>query len=130
MTKQYPSNLTKEQWELIADLFPEAKTGGRPRTVAVYTIVNAIFYVLCEGCTWRGKPGDFPPWSTVYGYFRAWRKDGTWLKVHDKIYQWMRVAVGREPSPREAAVDSQSVETATMINQDVGARCWKKDTRT
>jgi putative transposase len=120
MTKAYPSNLTWEQWELIVDLFPEAKPGGRPRNVAIYAVVNAILYVLCQGCTWRGLPGDFPPWQTVYGYFRSWGQDGTWLKVHDKLYQWTRVTAGRHPSPSEAAVDSQSVETATMISHDVG----------
>ncbi len=61
--------------------------------------------------------------STAIG---AWRKDGTWLKVHDKLYQWVRVAAGRDPSPSEAAVDSQSVETATMISQDVGYDAGKK----
>jgi putative transposase len=120
MTKAYPNDLTWEQWELIADLFPEAKSGGRPRTTALYAVMNAILYVLCQGCTWRALPRDFPAWSTVYGYFRAWSKDGTWLKVHDKLYQWVRVAAGREPSPSEAAVDSQSVETATMISSAVG----------
>ncbi|MEH2142165.1 transposase [Nostoc sp.] len=65
-----------------------------------------------EGYTWRGLPGDFPPWQTVYGYFWRWSKDGTWLKIHDKLYQWVRVAAGREPSPSQAVVDSQSVETA------------------
>ena len=103
MTKAYPSNLTWEQWELIADLFPQAKPGGRPRELALFTVVNAILYVLCSGCTWRALPGDFPAWSTVYGYFRQWRKDGTWLKVHDQLYYWVRVAAGREPSPSEAA---------------------------
>ena len=126
MTKAYPSNLTWEQWELIAELFPEAKTGGRPRTVCMYAVINAILYVLCQGCTWRALPGDFPAWSTVYGYFRTWRKDGTWLKVHDKVYQWVRVAAGREPSPSEAAVDSQSVETASMISHEVGYDAGKK----
>ena len=61
-----------------------------------------------------------PPWSTVYGYFRRWGKDRTWLQVHDKVYQWVRVAANREPSPWEAAFDGQSVETATMICTDVG----------
>lgn len=120
MTKAYPSNLTWEQWELIAELFPSAKPGGRPRTIAMYAVVNAIFYVLSEGCTWRGLPGDFPCWSTVYGYFRSWRTDGTWVKIHDQLYRWVRVSDGREPSPSEAVVDSQSVETATMISLDVG----------
>ncbi len=126
MTKSYPNDLTWEQWELIADLFPEAKSGGRPRTRAMYAVMNAILYLLCQGCTWRALPGDFPAWSTVYGYFRAWREDGTWLKVHDKLYQWVRVVAGREPSPSEAAVDSQSVETATMISQAVGYDAGKK----
>jgi transposase len=126
MTKAYPNDLTAEQWELIAEMFPAAKTGGRPRTTAIYAVINAILYVLCQGCTWRALPGDFPPWSTVYGYFRRWQKDGTWLKIHDKLYQWVRVAAGREATPSEAAVDSQSVETATMIHQDVGYDAGKQ----
>ncbi len=126
MTKAYPSDLTWEQWLLIEDLFPEPLSGGRPRTVAIYAVVNAILYVLCQGCTWRGLPGDFPAWSTVYGYFRKWREDGTWLKIHDKLYQWVRVSAGREPSPSEVAVDSQSVETATMIYKEVGYDSGKK----
>lgn len=120
MTKAYPSNLTWQQWELIADLFPNAKKGGQTRTIATYVVLNAILYVLCEGCTWRGLPGDFPAWSTVYGYFWRWSKDGTWLQVDDKLYQWVRVASGRSPSPSEVAVDSQSVATATMVAIDVG----------
>ena len=121
MTKNYPSNLTWEEWELIPQLFPEAKPGGRPRTTrCMYPVVNAILYVLCQGCTWRALPGDLPPWSTVYGYFRRQGTDLTWLQVHEKLYEWVRVAASREPSPWEAAFDSQSVETATMICTDVG----------
>lgn len=118
--------MTWEQWELIADLFPKEKPGGRPRKLALFAVVNAILYVLCQGCTWRDLPDDFPAWSTVYGYFWRWSKDGTWLKVHDQLYQWVRVDAGREPSPSEAAVDSQSVETATMISIDVGYDAGKK----
>ena len=124
MSKAYPS--LDMEWELIAEEFPSAKSPGRPRSVAIYAVVNAILYVLCQGCIWRGLPGDFPPWQTVYGYFWRWSQDGTWLKIHDKLYQWVRVAAGREPSPSEAAVDSQSVETATMISQDVGYDAGKK----
>ena len=126
MTKPYPSNLTWEQWELIADLFPAPKPDGRPRSVALFTVVNAILYLLCSRCAWRYLPGDFPPWSTVYGYFWRWSKDGTWLKIHDKLYQWTRVAAERDPSPSEVAVDSQSVETATMVSIEVGYDAGKK----
>lgn len=106
--------------------FQKLAPGGRPRTVALFAVVNAILYVLCQGCTWRALPGDFPAWSTVYSYFRQWQKDGTWLQVHDKLYQWVRVSAGRDPSPSEAAVDSQSVEIATMISLDVGYDAGKK----
>ena len=126
MTKTYPNNLTWEQWELIADLFPKAKSGGRPRNVSIYSVVNAILYVLCQGCTWRALPRDFPAWQTVYGYFRKWQKDDTWLMIHDKLYQWVRVSADRALSPSQAAVDSQSVETATMISQEVGYDAGKK----
>ncbi|NRB08209.1 MAG: transposase [Richelia sp.] len=89
MTKNYPSKLTWEQWELIP-LFPEAKPGGRSRTTTcMYAVVNAILYVLCQGCTWQALAGDLPPCSRVYGYFRRWRKDHTWPQVHDKLYQRM-----------------------------------------
>ncbi|MEP0879288.1 transposase [Funiculus sociatus GB2-M2] len=103
MTKAYPSNLTWEQWELIADLFPPAKPGGRKRSVSLLAVVNAILYVLCQGCTWRALLGDFPASSTVYGYFWRWSQDGTWLKIQDQLYQWVRAAPGREPSPSEVA---------------------------
>jgi putative transposase len=97
------------EWELIVEELPSAKSGGLPRSVAIYAVVNAILYVLCQGCTWRGLPGDFPPWQTVYGYFWRWSQDGKWLKIHDKLYQWVRVAAGRESSPSEATVHGSTL---------------------
>ena len=85
MSKAYPSNLTREQYELLSDLLPPAKPGGRPRTVDMWKVLNAIFYVLCGGVQWRALPGDFPPWQTVYTYFRNWRKDGTWYYVDGEV---------------------------------------------
>ncbi|WP_204139911.1 transposase, partial [Halomicronema sp. CCY15110] len=76
MVKEYPSDLPRDQFDLLSDLLPPAKPGGRPRTVDVHAVLNAILYVLVEGVRWRALPGDFPPWQTVYTYFRNWRKDG------------------------------------------------------
>lgn len=87
MSKSYPSNLTAEQWELLASLIPAAKPGGRPRQVDMWEVFNAIFYVLCEGCRWRALPGDFPNWQTVYTYFRNWRKA---RHVEDSMWQTLR----------------------------------------
>lgn len=120
MTKAYSSNLTQAQFELIEPLLPAAKPGGRPRSVCLWSILNGILYVVVDGCKWRDLPGDLPPWQTVYTYFRNWRKDGTWRAIHTRVRGWTRVAAGRHESPSEVIIDSQSVATATMVNQAVG----------
>jgi len=74
-------------------------------------ILNGIFYVLRGGCQWRLLPREYGPWSTTYAYFRAWRRDGTWKQIHDALYERLRRAVGREPPPSAAIIDSQSVKT-------------------
>lgn len=120
MSKAYPSNLTPAQLELLNELVPPAKSGGRPREVDMWAVLNAIFYVLCEGCRWRALPGDFPAWQTVYTYFRNWCRDGTWVRIHDRLREWVRVDQDREASPSEAIIDSQSVKSAAMVSKEVG----------
>jgi putative transposase len=109
--KPYPSDLTDAQWEELAPLIPPAKPGGHPRTVDMREVINGILYVLRSGCTWRMMPHDFPPWSTAWGFFRRWRKDGTWERIHDALRPRVREAAGREPTPSAAIIDSQSVKT-------------------
>ena len=72
--KSYPSNLTTEQWIFIAPYLPVAKSGGRPRSTNLQAVLNAIFYVLCSGCSWRMLPGDVPAWQTVYSYTARTRR--------------------------------------------------------
>ena len=109
--KTYPSDLTDEQWELLSPLLPAAKPGGRPRTVELREILNAILYVLRTGCAWRMLPHDLPPWQTVYKYFRGLSEDGTWERVHDAMRPNVREGEGRSAMPTAAVIDSQSVKT-------------------
>ena len=109
--KPYPSDLTDEQWDVLASLPPSAKTGGRPRTVDLREVVNGIVYVLRNGCMWRAMPHDLPPWGTVWWYFREWRQDGTWERVHEALRPKVRKAEGSNPTPSAAIIDSQSVKT-------------------
>lgn len=120
MSPSYPSNLTHDQWELLESLIPNAKPGGRPRTVDMQAVINAILYILCAGCAWRMLPSDFPCWKTVYHYFRTWRIDGTWERISRKLHQWVRVGQDRHPSPSAAILDSQSVKTATPAAIEIG----------
>jgi putative transposase len=110
--KSYPTDLTDPQWDLIRPLLPEAKPGGRPRSVDLRAVLDGIFYVVRGGVPWRMLPHDLPPWGTVHFYYRKWRLDGTWAKVLDALRARLRHADGRHKSPSAAVVDSQSVRTA------------------
>ena len=101
-TKLYPSDLTDGQWQLIEPLLPKAKLGGRPRTVDLRRVVHGILYLTRSGCSWRMLPRDFGPWSTVYDYFRKYRRDGTWKRIHDALHIQVRLEAGRQASPSAA----------------------------
>jgi transposase len=122
----YASDVTDREWALIAPLLPTARTGGRPRTTCLRRVVNAIFYVLQAGCQWRMLPRDFPPRSTVYGYFRAWIAAGVWAHVHDVLYRRTRELEGRDESPTAAIIDSQSVRTSAEAREMVGYDAGKR----
>ena len=113
--RSYPSDLTEAQWRVLEPLLPAAKPGGRPRSVALREVVDAILYVSRNGATWRALPHDFPPWRTVYHYFRAWARDGTLARLHNGLRERVRQADGRRRTPSAAIVDSQSVRGAETV---------------
>jgi putative transposase len=110
----YPTDLTNRQWNCIKDLIPPAKTGGRPRTVDPRQVINAIFYVVVGGIQWRMLPKDYPTWKTVYHYFRTWRDDGTWRRIHDTLRAAVRRKAGRHKHPTAGCLDSQSVKSVQI----------------
>lgn len=107
----YPSDLTDAQWRLIEKRIPAVKPGGRPRSVDVREVVNGILYLVRTGCSWRQLPHDFPPWSTVHYYYRCFRLNGVWSKIHDALRDKVRAADKRKRSPSAAILDSQTVKT-------------------
>jgi putative transposase len=107
----YPSDLTDAQWRLIERRIPPARPGGRHRSVNMREVVNGIMYLARTGCSWRQLPHDFPPWGTVHYYYRCFRLDGSWQKIHDALRAKVRVADGRKISPSAAIIDSQTVKT-------------------
>lgn len=122
----YASSVTEREWTLILPLLPGAKPGGRPRRTCLRRVMDAIFYLLQTGCQWRMPPRDFPPRSTVYGYFRRWREDGAWAQVHDALYRRCRDLEGREESPTSAIIDSQSAKTSAEARDMVGFDAGKR----
>ncbi len=109
--RAYPTDLTDAQWAILEPLVPPPKPGGRPAHHPRREIVNAMLYVLRGGIAWRLLPHEFPPWQTVYDYFRLWRIDGTWEQINAALRERVRIRVGREPTPSAAILDSQSVKT-------------------
>lgn len=108
----YPSDLTDHHWAILEPLLPPAKPGGRSRTTDLRQVINAILYVDRTGGQWRALPHDFPPWSTVWSYFRTWRNDGTWERLHTTLREQTRLSQGRKATPSAAIIDSQSVKTS------------------
>ncbi len=96
---------------MLAPLVPAPKPGGRPAAHPRREIVDAILYVLRGGGAWRLLPHDFPPWQTVYHYFRCWRLDGTWERINTALRERVRIRAGRDPQPSAAILDSQSAKT-------------------
>ena len=111
MRKTYRTDLSDAEWSYIEPHIPTPKAPGRPRVHPLREILDAIFYMLRSGCAWRLLPHDFPPWKTVHHYFRTWRIDGTWERMHAALRERLRIRMKREPQPSAGIVDSQSVKT-------------------
>jgi putative transposase len=118
---RYPTDLSDDEWHCISPHLPKHACRGRPRLHGLRPILDAaVFYVLKSGCPWRMLPREFPPWKTVYDWFRRWRIDGTWERLNAALRERLRVRSGRNPEPSAAIVDSQTVKTTGVGGTERG----------
>lgn len=112
LRKSYPSDLLDGEWEKIRKHFEiDYSRGERPLKHEKRELLNAIFYVLRTGCQWRYLPQEFPPWKTVYTYFKKWKDQNLFEEVNDYLRKSLRILLGRNEEPTAAIIDSQSVKT-------------------
>ncbi len=124
----YPSNMNDKEWDLIKHHFTYGKYGNR----SLYEkkdLVNAIFYVVKSGCQWRMLPHDFPPWKSVYSFYKRAKDKGIWEKMMNDLVQKSRLKMGRSLNPSYSLIDSQSVKT-TDAAEFRGIDGGKKNQRT
>jgi len=127
LSQQYPSDMSDAQWELLAPWFEHQPSQPGPEpTICRRRIVNAIFYVLREGCRWRSLPHDYPDWQLVYGYFRLWQQQGVFAHVYETLHRAERERQGRDPHPSAGILDSQSVKTSAVARGACGYDAGKK----
>lgn len=110
----YPSDLTDDEWEVVAPLFSKSEKRGRKPIHDLRRILDGCFYVLRGGIAWRMMPHDLPPWRVVYDHFSQWRKTGKWERINEVLRERYRVRRGRDPQPSAAVIDSQSVKTTQI----------------
>jgi len=112
MRKAYPDDLDDKEWALLEPILEKIKkVKGRPLIYSRREILNAMFYLLRTGCSWRHLPHDFPPWKSVYGQFLRWKQQGVIEEIHHILRRDLRTLIGRNPEPSAAIIDSQSVKT-------------------
>ena len=125
MRQAYDTDLTDQEWEIIMPMLPKPFKLGSPATVNKREILNGIFYILKNGCTWENLPHDLPAYSTVYLYFRRWTMIGLMPEINQKLSERLRIEDGREATASLASLDSQTVKT-TESSESRGYNGGKK----
>ena len=113
---KYPSELTDKQWEMVKEHFDTGKY-GKNRKYSTRELINAVFYLVKTGCHWRSLPREYPPWKTVYSFYKRAKDRGSWENMMKDLVKRSRVKMDCSPDPNYSLIDSQSVKTTDKAHE-------------
>ncbi|QHT65205.1 IS5 family transposase [Rhodocytophaga rosea] len=116
------SALTDPEWEVIKEIIDNQRKIKHEKRV----IINALLWLLTTGSQWRNMESKYPPWQTIYYYFRQWKKRGIIEELLAFLAGRERKKAGRQALPSVLAIDSQSVKIIQFTSQDKGIDGNKK----
>ena len=130
MRGSYPSDITREEFEIIRNTLETAKKTTRPREIDIYDVYCAVLYRLREGCRWRSLPHDFPKWQICYYHYNIWRsaaegEESILDRVMRELVESERETKGRDPQTTMIIVGSKSVKN-TDTAEEKGFDAGKK----
>jgi putative transposase len=114
--RAYPSDLSDAEYAVLHPHLPTPRPRGRPWRWPVREILDAVFYIVRTGAQWRQLPHEYPPWPTVYWWFRRWRLDGTWEGLNAALRERLRVATGRSGRKRHLLVETQGLVLRVKVH--------------
>jgi transposase len=109
--KAYPSDVSDEEWALVAPYLTLMTEDAPQREYPLREVFNGLRWIVRTGAQWRWMPHDLPPWNVIYQQSQRWMRAGVFESLVHDLRAVLRIADGRKESPTAAIFDSRTLQS-------------------